>query len=99
MKSIISHRTSNSSFRGAEAKRRRTRNPVTSDRDYWIPGSRSSAGAVMFAAGAAAAQAPAKGVPALESVDSVWLAFGVHWFDPPAGLGRGPIRQDPAFPF
>src|ERR1700674_609670 len=28
-----------SSFRGAEAKRRRTRNPVTTDRDYWIPGS------------------------------------------------------------
>jgi hypothetical protein len=43
MKSIISHRTSTSSFRGAEAKRRRSRNPVTSDRDYWIPGSRSSA--------------------------------------------------------
>jgi hypothetical protein len=56
-------------------------------------------GAVMFAAGAAAAQAPVKGVPALESVDSAWLAFGVHWFDPPPGLGRGPIRQDPAYPF
>jgi hypothetical protein len=41
MKSIISHRTSTSSFRGAKAKRRRTRNPVTSDRDCWIPGSRS----------------------------------------------------------
>jgi hypothetical protein len=57
------------------------------------------AAAVIFAAGAAAAQAPAKGVPALESVDSAWLAFGVHWFDPPPGLGRGPIRQDPAYPF
>jgi len=27
-----------SSFRGAAAKRRRTRNPVTADRGYWMPG-------------------------------------------------------------
>src|SRR5262249_29710523 len=25
-----------------------------------------------------------------------WLAWGVVWRAPPAGLGRGPIRQDPA---
>jgi hypothetical protein len=36
-------RTSASSFRGAAAKRRRTRNPVTTDTDYWIPVSRPSA--------------------------------------------------------
>ena len=56
------------------------------------------AGVAMFAAGVpASAQAPAKGgLPALGSVDFAWLALGVHWFDPPAGLGRGPIRQDPA---
>jgi hypothetical protein len=28
------------SFRGADAKRRRARNPVFIDRDYWIPGSK-----------------------------------------------------------
>ena len=59
------------------------------------------AGIVIFAAGVpASAQAPAKSqTPALESVDFAWLAFGVHWFDPPAGLGRGPIRQDPAYAY
>jgi hypothetical protein len=51
-----------------------------------------------------AAPAPAQGaatgkIPELASSDFAWLAFGVHWFDPPAGLGRGPIRQDPAHPF
>jgi len=35
-------------------------------------------------------------IPELASIDFAWLAFGVHWFDPPPGLGRGPIRQDPA---
>jgi len=45
----------------------------------------------------ASAQEPAKGkIPALASIDFAWQAFGVHWFDPPAGL-RGPIRQDPAY--
>ena len=58
-------------------------------------------GSVMiFAAGAATAQAPAKDqVPALASTNSAWLALGVDWLDPPPGLGRGPIRQDPAYPF
>jgi hypothetical protein len=46
----------------------------------------------------AAAQGPANGkIPALASTSFAWQAFGVHWFDPPAGL-RGPIRQDPAYP-
>jgi hypothetical protein len=58
-------------------------------------------GSVMiFAADAATAQAPAKDqVPALASANSAWLALGVDWLDPPPGLGRGPIRQDPAYPF
>jgi hypothetical protein len=37
------------------------------------------AGAVIFAAGAAAAQTPVKGVPALESIDSAWLARRRDW--------------------
>ncbi len=35
-------------------------------------------------------------IPELGSTKFAWLAFGVHWLDPPAGTGRGPIRQDPA---
>ena len=59
-----------------------------------------AASAVFFAACAAAAQAPMKDrVPALGSADSAWLALGVDWLDPPPGLGRGPVRQDPAYPF
>ena len=37
------------------------------------------ASAVIFAAGAAAAQTPVKGVPALESIDSAWLARRRDW--------------------
>jgi hypothetical protein len=40
--------------------------------------------------------APAK-TPDLASIDFAWLALGVHWFDAPQGLGRGPVRQDPAY--
>jgi hypothetical protein len=60
---------------------------------------------VVFAVGASAQtpsreQAPAKNnIPDLASAEFGWLAYGVHWFDPPPGLGRGPIRQDPAYPF
>src|SRR5215475_13989159 len=44
------------------------------------------------------AQTPANDkIPNLASINFVWLAAGVHWFDPPPGLGRGPIRQDPAY--
>jgi hypothetical protein len=57
------------------------------------------AGVAIFAAGAAA-QAPMKdGIPALASMTFAWLALGVDWLDPPAGLGRGPVRQDPAYPY
>src|SRR5215468_9674940 len=49
---------------------------------------------------AASAQTPATTkIPNLASINFAWLAFGVHWFDPPAGMGRGPIRQDPAYHF
>ena len=48
----------------------------------------------------ASAQTPANDkIPNLASAKFAWLAAGVHWFDPPAGWGRGPIRQDPAYPF
>jgi hypothetical protein len=40
-----------------------------------------------------------KGIPALASIEFAWLVVGVDWLDPPPGLGRGPIRQDPAYPF
>src|ERR1700674_5707199 len=59
------------------------------------------ASVAIFAAGApASAQAPSKEqapIPALASIDFAWLASGVHWFDPPPGLGRGPIKQDPGY--
>jgi hypothetical protein len=55
---------------------------------------------MIFAAGTVAAQAPVKDqIPPLASTNSAWLALGVDWLDPPPGLGRGPIRQDPAYPF
>lgn len=37
-------------------------------------------------------------VPELASHEFAWLALGVDWLDPPAGMGRGPIRSDPAHP-
>ena len=45
-------------------------------------------------------QALAKGkIPELASAQFAWLALGVTWFDPPPGLGRGPIKADPAHPY
>jgi hypothetical protein len=56
--------------------------------------------AVVAAGAPASAQTPAPGrIPNLASSEFGWLAYGVHWFDPPPGLGRGPIRQDPAYHF
>jgi hypothetical protein len=44
-------------------------------------------------------QAPKQGrIPELASSKFAWLALGVNWLDPPPGL-RGPIKQDPAYPF
>jgi len=57
-----------------------------------------TAGAPAFAQATAPATAKEK-VPALAFSGAGWLAYGVHWFDPPPGLGRGPIRQDPAYRF
>ena len=56
--------------------------------------------ALWAAAPGASAQTPASGkIPNLASINFAWLALGVHWFDPPAGMGRGPIRQDPAYSY
>src|SRR5260221_1171079 len=45
------------------------------------------------------AQTPAKNdVPNLASKSFAWLS-GADWFDPPPGADRGPIRQDPDYPF
>ena len=50
------------------------------------------------AAPACAQDHPNGKIPELGSIKFGWLAFGVHWLDPPAG-SRGPIRQDPAVPY
>jgi hypothetical protein len=59
------------------------------------------ASVAVFAAGASArAQGPAKDkIPELASAQFAWLVLGVDWLDPPPGLGRGPIRSDPAHPY
>src|SRR5499433_1989823 len=61
------------------------------------------AGVSLLAASApspAQAQASADGkIPELASAQFAWLALGVNWLDPPPGLGRGPIRPDPAHPY
>ena len=57
-------------------------------------------GAAVVACAAALAQAPSQNnIPELASAEFAWLVLGVNWDDPPPGLGRGPIRQDPAHPF
>jgi hypothetical protein len=61
-----------------------------------------SAGVAVLAASAPACaqgQRHAEGkIPELASSRFAWLALGVNWLDPPPGL-RGPIQQDPAYPF
>ena len=66
----------------------------------WFSRAALAASVAGFAALAAAfAQAPAKStIPELGSAQFAWLALGVDWLDPPPGLGRGPIRNDPAHP-
>jgi hypothetical protein len=64
-------------------------------------------GVAIFAIGTPAlAQSPAQQrepangkIPDLASARFAWLALGVDWLDPPPGLGRGPIRPDPAHPY
>src|SRR3984893_1718285 len=52
------------------------------------------------AAPSARAQTPANDkIPNLASVNFAWLPAAGPWVDPPAELGRGPIRQDPAHHF
>src|SRR5215470_13414240 len=59
----------------------------------------------LIAAGAPLhAQAPAEvrstanvKIPELASSQFAWLALGVDWLDPPAGL-RGPVKHDPNYP-
>ena len=59
-----------------------------------------AAGASALAQASAQEQGPAKGkIPELASAQFAWLALGVTWFDPPPGLGRGPIKADPAHPY
>jgi len=60
--------------------------------------------AVLAASASLPAQAPSQGIakgkiPELASAQFAWLALGVTWFDPPQGLGRGPIKADPAHPY
>jgi hypothetical protein len=56
--------------------------------------------AVALAQAASPAQTSARNkIPELASAEFAWLVLGVDWLDPPPGFGRGPIRQDPAYPF
>jgi hypothetical protein len=58
-----------------------------------------ASGAAFMAASAFAQELPESRIPALGAPGTAWLVLGVDWGDPPLGLGRGPIRQDPAHPF
>src|SRR5262245_5208016 len=62
--------------------------------------------AVLAIAASPVAQAPSReqasaspSIPERASAQFAWLALGVDWLDPPPGLGRGPIRPDPAHPY
>ena len=58
------------------------------------------AGFVLATAFASAALAEStKAIPNLASADFGWQTNVADWQDPPAGHGRGPIRNDPAHPF
>jgi len=58
-----------------------------------------AAGVLVRAQSLADAEASAAGkIPDLGSAQFAWLMIGVDWLDPPPGLGRGPIRPDPAHP-
>ncbi len=61
-------------------------------------GAAVATGPCLLAPALAAGQGSAENkIPHLASAQFAWLALGVDWLDPPAG--RGPIRQDPAYPF
>ena len=63
----------------------------------------AAAATVAFVVSASvAAQTPpssAGQIPDLASTTFALLALGADWRDPPAGSGRGPVRQDPDHPF
>jgi len=79
----------------------RRRNGATPTKFLRSAAAASCTAAVLWAVTPSAyAQAPADGkIPNLTSISFAWLAAGVHWFDPPPGLGRGAIKQDPAYPY
>jgi hypothetical protein len=78
----------------------RHRNRITSRNLIFGAAALCASVALWGAAPGASAQTPANDkTPNLASANFAWLAAGVHWFDPPAGMGRGPIRQDPAYPY
>ena len=55
-----------------------------------------------FAAVASAQERPGTrkpAIPVLASASIRLAGLGVDWLDPPPGLGRGPIRPDPAYPY
>jgi hypothetical protein len=57
-------------------------------------------GVAVWSAASAQEQKTANGkIPELGSAKFAWLVLGVEWFDPPPGLGHGPIKQDPAYPY
>ncbi len=59
-----------------------------------------SAGAPALAQARVQEQGLAKSkIPELASAQFAWLVLGVEWFDPPPGMGHGPIKQDPAHPY
>ena len=63
-------------------------------------GYRISAGAALAAIITSAALAESnQKIPQFGSADFGWQSNVADWQDPPAGLGRGPIRNDPAHPF
>src|SRR3979490_2581875 len=74
------------------------RRRVLRERLWRRTGAAAVGASVAILVASASAQAPARDkIPALASIDFAWQAAGVHWFDPPPGTGRGPIRQDPVF--
>jgi len=83
----------------------RSRNPLHHLSKAMVRGASIAAlgaGIAVLAAGVplhAQGQVPARDkIPKLASAQFAWLVLGVDWLDPPPGLGRGPIRPDPAHP-
>ena len=54
--------------------------------------------AVTLAAGIARAES-SNAIPQFASANFGWQSNVEDWEDPPPGAGRGPIKNDPAYPF